>query len=241
MKKIISAILTLVTVLAMLASCGGGAKTPEQLLDEADTKLASSTYKATMDMNFSTDNSEVNAILQQMNLDTVIYFDGDNYSTTMMGAEMIFADDVVYISMNGQKMKQTLTEEQAAQLKGESSVTADFNNDMFESIELSEANGKQTITCTNLKDSAVEDILAQVEGVYDEGAEVTIGDVKLVVVLKDGAYESMSMEVSYNMTVMGQSISLDFDMNLVIDASAGKTITAPADADSYLEAPLGIV
>ena len=236
MKKLIALLLALTAMVASVVSCSAP-KSAAELLNDADAALASAPYKMTMSMDIDCDNELVATFIEAAAGETVAYIDGENFATEMLGMEMTVVDKVAYIKyeMEGVsvKYKQTLSEEDLAEAGSSLSMTESFDSEMFESVEMTTENGKTTITCTALKADKANEALSSVLGSLED-TDATIGDLSYVIVLKDGRYESATIEMSAEIDVSGIKTAVAYSIGITFDYDAGKTITAPADANEYV-------
>ena len=253
MKKIIS-IALLIAMLAMsvcaFASCE--AVTAASAIKKADQALLDAPYTVTMSMNFQSDNAEVNAIFEAMNMEIPVTVDGDNMAFTVksesMGMSasisMTVVDKVLYYDMSlfGQtaKMKANLTDEQYKELTEEDGLQMPVDSANFETLTLETVDGKQVITCTGITTEGTEALNKMMnESVGEMGAEAAISDLSFKITIADGKYESMALSVTYTVTVEGTTVSTTMTMNAKYAYDDVKPITAPADAASYEEMDFG--
>lgn len=238
MKRLIALILTLTTVIAAFASCAAP-KTAEELIAEADAAMAANPYKATMSMSMDCDNDLLASTFENMNYEFTAYVDGNNYITEMgEGATVTVVDGVSYTKYSfgneEYKIKDTLSESEIADGMAQFDVNETFDTEIFENKELANVDGKSVITFTAIKADEVDEFLGDAFGALED-ADLTLDDLKLVITLKDGKYESVVMTFGISMEVMTVSASIDCEVKMTIDHGAGKTVTAPEDADSYVE------
>ena len=249
MKKIIS-IALLIAMLAMsvcaFASCE--AVTAASAIEKADKALTEAPYTMNLAMNFSSDNAEVNSMLEVMNMEIPMTIDGDNVAMSMavetsgmkISLDMTILGSTLYYNMDflGQsmKMKTTMTEEQYKDLMEDSNTEMPINATNFETLTLETVDGKQVITCTGITAEGIEALNEIMnESVSDMGAEAAIGDISFVITIADGKYETFDLKVTYAVTVEGETITSTLAMKATYGYQDVKPITAPADADTYEE------
>lgn len=255
-KKIIALLLVAVMAVFALASCGGnggnggtggnggnGGNTPataESVIAAAESALTTAPYKITMSIDMESDNEEYNtqmsAMLSQISIP--ISFDGDNFSITMtiQGETMLTAaiDGTVYYSIPGSKLSFEATEEQLADLAGQMDISGDIGIADFETLTLTEENGKQIVTATNMKadsKSKIDEALGGITGTGSLGVEFT--DISYVATTSGGKYETAVVSFGFAIPVSAeQTVNVEASINCAFTYD-GVTVAAPADAAEY--------
>lgn len=240
LKKFLVLILSLSLVCCALTSCS---ETAAEAVAKADKALLSKPYQVDMDMSFSCDNQEMSSIFESMETDAKMYIDGDNMKLVMemMGAEleMLCYDKVMYmaISFDGQsqKAKATMNDEQLEEFLGENSTTSYFSISDFETVEMKNESGKTIITCTGISEEALaNEVNNAIEdmGLGETGAELEIENLKLVVVIENGKYDSYTVTGDYVIKIQGLSFNVGYEIELEFDYE-NIALSTPADASSY--------
>ncbi len=260
MKKLTSVLLALVLILSLFTLTGckeqlesllpgtstAQGENPEELLAAASQSLTERPYTMTMKMEFSSDNQEMNAVFEMMNMEIPVTIDGENLSMDMsmdimgetMTTKMILVDKVLYYDVQfagvSQKMKATLSDQQFAEFMGEQTVGMPVDYSEFAVLKAETKNGKTVISCEGITDAgkkALNDLMASsLEG---SGGSAAIGDFTYTITLKDGKYEAMDLTCTYTVTVAGLSVSVTMTMGADICYDNVPAITVPADADAY--------
>lgn len=245
MKKLIPFLLVLALIGGMLTACDGTAA----VLAKADKALEDAPYTVTMSMNFTSDNKEMNELFELMNVEVPVTIDGNNMAMDMsmdvmgskVGMKMTVVDKVLYYNMDlmGQamKMKCTLTEEQYNEFLSENNAELPVDAESFEKLSMETVDGKQVINCSGLLEQYVDEMNKMIaDAVAALGSvDCTVGDVGLIITVKDGKYESMKLSATYTITVDSESVSVTMNMNAAFSYDGVAAVTAPADADSYVE------
>lgn len=253
LKRLIAVFMCLVMVFAVLTSCNNETApkelTPEEMYDKAAENLLKVPYVATMTMDYSSDNEEVNSVFESMSgMELKINMDGTNFSMDMemMGITVnyICVDNVLYMEMMGMKVKSELTDEQMKEFSG------DYTGSSFTGVSLDDFNtvnsvknedGSYTITCKGLKGDGADLIDSVLGNVGTDEASVTIDKENLeyvFVIDKDCNYKSITASMSMNVEVDELGVvSVDATVKTETDFANGQKVTAPANADEYTEMP----
>ena len=232
----------------MLASC----QSVDSILEQAEAALLTTPYTMTMKMAFSSDNKTVDQILSIMNVEIPVTVDGKNIAMDMeldimgatAGVEAIVADMVMYynIQVMGQnvKMKATMNEEQYEEFMAESNTEMMVDPEDFGEMTVEKKDGKKYIACAKISDEALEELNEMMEDALKAvGGKATVSEVSYGVTLNDGKYEAMDMTCVYTVTVGGETCTVTFQLSAQFAYDNVEKITAPADADSYLEVNFG--
>lgn len=249
MKKILSVVLVLAMVLTgmcLFTSCDlADAATVVQKAEEA---LVNTPHVMTISMKFNCENAELNAIFSAMTMEIPVTVDGENLSLSMNVGEagtttnlnMVIVDKVLYynISVLGQevKMKSTLSEQDYAEFIKENSASMPVNPGHFETLTLESKDGKKIITCSGISEegrAALNETLGDTLSGLTE--EMSLSDLSYVLTIANGKYESMSLNVTYTMTVFDEPTTVSMIMDAAFTYTDVAPITAPADADSYTD------
>lgn len=256
MKKIIAILLVAIMSFTMLVSCGnnggnggeGGETTPptaESLIAAADAAFEdASCYKAIVAMVISTDNEILNETMGGEMTSTLIFNDGDYLMESPDSDGSLYARALVGNVAYRYEMdedgvitgeKCTLNEAQKNAVRGENLVAVEeqmlVGPDDFNTITLTEENGKYTIVYSDIK----EDSIAEVS---DYIGMIEFDTVTVTAVVKDGKYESFDLVMS--VVIDAAEIGLDIDKDITVTATIGMDfdftaydITLPENAASF--------
>ena len=256
-KRILALLLITAIALTCLVSCE---KTPEELVKAADEALLKRAYTVDIDMDFSSDNPEMNEAFKSMNdMDIEMAVNGDDMkldmdlSMSVMGISMamnssyVMIDNTLYLKMavssggysQNIKNKATLTEENIADFKEDAGVAYDVSSLDFENISMELVEDSFIITCDGIKADATEkltDMISdQLEG---SNAECAIENVKLVIEIEEGKYDTTTLSCDYKITVEGETYSVHMNSEMEYDYAELDepiVISAPTDASDYEE------
>ncbi len=242
-KKIIALLLVVLMSVFAFASCGGGnngddnkPKTAAEVIAAADAVLTKAPYQMSMTIGMTSDNEDVNDAFESMvgGMSYKLSVSGDDLKIdiAMMGinATVIYADGVAYMAAEGEKIKFEATEEQINQITSQVNVGGDITANDFNTVNLTEADGKQVITATDMKAESVEK-LNMLLGMASDGEDVPdLNNLTLVATVNDGKYESLV--VSFDYTVEGIAINASVNTTFTYENTV---VSAPADAADYEE------
>ena len=152
--------------------------------------------------------------------------DGNNYSRN----DIVYVDGVLYSGNTRKPMSITGAK---SRVLSQAAYVLDMCVDFFETVSLTEANGKYTVTCSGVKESA-EDELFEIFGFTNmpEGYNVSIDELSYSFVVSAGKYESMTFSVVASQSYGENTMSASINMSASFDYDA-EAVVAPADADSY--------
>jgi hypothetical protein len=153
-------------------------------------------------------------------------------------AKVYYKDGVAYTEAAGEKIKMTMSLDDAMKLA--QSENFDFSEDAIKDQSKS-ADGKElkfTFDGAKLTNIA-DEVLGSLGSAVPQGSEYKIGDVVCTAVLDDaGAIKSEHIVFSAEMTAAGATASIDYDLTMTYSQVGNVTITAPTDLASYKEAQL---
>lgn len=250
MKKITAALLCMAMVLA-LAGCKG--KEPNEIYDEASKKTAELT---SMDADYVMDMSmtqgeetmdismDMNMKIDGINTDSMRYLmDG---TTSTMGQNidtfMYYENGYCYMEAMGQKFKYAMDlDEMSAQIT-QSLGSASMDSSYLQEITAKKDGDNQILTFTadaSKMDSYVQDVMGSL-GNSMPGMDQMDYSIKEVsgesVVNKEGYFSSAKVKMVMEMTVEGETVSMEIAVDMVYH-NPGQTVefAAPEDLDSYEE------
>lgn len=246
MKKRVFVLITALICLFALASCEN--ETAYSLYSGSVEKLnAAGGYEMNADVDIAiTIGSQTVEGSMQMNLKA----NGNNaamdYSMDMMDNKVdmsvAYVDGVAYTEMSGVKYKAAVSEEELESDGGMASFELpEMTEDALKDIELTEDGDNRSFTVTLTGDdvnSFWESIGSVADSLAEMGADIDFGDLTFTCTFdKDSNMTDMKVDITYIMDVSGQeasvAMSLDYDF---VNIGTAPTITAPADADSYIDA-----
>lgn len=247
MKKIISIVLAVITLLSVLSltSCE---KKPLDMLQEAAKVLNEVPYSMTLKISAETENSELQSVLNAVNVEMPITYDGNNLKMNMsmnlmeqpVDFTMSLVDKVLYYDMSMMgipvKMKATLTEDEIAQFRSNSNTEMPINYTQFAKLEAKTDNGKTIITCSDINEEGKKAMNEQMFGYLEDlGSSAELNRLSYIITLKDGKYEAVDISCDYTISVEGINVVITSTMGATYSYDNIDAITAPADADSYTE------
>ena len=248
MKTRIFALLLAVICVLTLASCKKDTAASlyadaTKAMEEANGYEANVCMKMTMEMAGET---------QNMDVDMAMKANGNSAYVSMNLAELgnvevTYVDGTMYMKTGDEKVKMAVSLEEFEKEYGSMLSTADLpaiTEDALKDVELVEDGDNRYFTVTldaATMQSYVNELMGGVMG-SSEDTDTPDYNIKSVVLTatfdKDGNLikANIKMEVSYEMDMIGEmKMSADMTMNFVNPGKA-PTVTAPADADSYVEA-----
>ena len=261
MKKLLAFLLVAVMSFAMLVSCGGngdgdgdgGDNTPptaESVLAAAQAALENSSYKTSVSLGLESNNAEMNEQFQELTAaDITLTVKGDDFSMeTKMESEGIslsqsvsIINKTVYVvqsygdQVSGRKCVLNDAQLVAASDKLKKDFAGDFALADFNSVVLSDVDGKQVITCTGIKDEALDKINELIKDILN-GAPVgaSYNDISIIYTVANGKFEKVDVSFGFTFEVEGESIDVDMSVDSAYDYSATE-LNAPANADTFVD------
>ena len=243
MKKtrVLALLLVLAAMLTALSSCG---LTPTSAIANAEKALTKAPYKIEMEMDLTCADKTYASIIEAMNTEMTMFVDGDNFqmgvSATGVDMTVTYVDGTAYSSMSafGQivRQKATLTEEQKAEFLEKNGASVGVDAIDFGSLSMTkDEDGDKIITCTELPEEALNELMESTLGDMGAGEiSMTAKDVKMTIELDDGKYDTVTLTLTYVMTVAGETVEIGARIELEYDyGDDAKTVTAPKDADTY--------
>ena len=244
--KIAALFLGLILLLSLFTACD--MDDPKAMQANAALKLLEAPYIMTMTMDYSCADEEINEVLQGISGSEIsMNVDGTNFTLEMktlgQKVEYVFADNVLYIDMMGIKMKSEVSEEDIDEVLdiGASNID-DFSVEVFSSVKTDKrADGSVEISCKGFTSEAnemISSLLESLEAIGDS-TKVELDKDKfeyVVVIGKDGRYESISMSLIINIDVDGDKLAVKYDANMAFNYEDAVKVKAPADADDYFDA-----
>ncbi len=155
--------------------------------------------------------------------------------------ETTFIDDVVYMSVSGQKIKYTVSSEELGEKLADSLGSAelpDLAEDFFENIDVIESeDGTKTVTLALDNDTAKE-----IMGIVGDQSEELGGTVGLenifftMTFTKENVLDKMTLDCDMTITTMGISMSVHMAVDYVfVNFGTAPEVSIPEDADSYVD------
>lgn len=245
--KIAALLLGLILLLSLFTACD--MDDPKAMQANAALKLLEAPYIMTMTMDYSCDDAKINQVLQSFVSDSEMSMnvDGKNFILKMktlgQKVEYVFADNVLYLEMMGIKMKSEVSEEDIGEvLDIGASYIDDLSVEAFSSVKTDKrADGSVEISCKGFTSEANEMISSLLDSLkaIGDSTKVELDKDKfeyVVVIGKDGKYESISMSLIINIDVDGDKLEVKYKANMAFNYEDAVKVKAPADADDYFDA-----
>ena len=247
MKRIIALVLLTVMTVTALSSCG---LTPDAMILKADKALRENPYSITSDIEYITENEELNALFTQMDMSEVVtYVDGDNIKTSIsisvMGFEAgyncVLVDNVLYNTatvggMSATKLKATLTEEEIDEFIDGSGSSELVSADDFAKLELKKDGNTYTIIGKDAANDYLDEALADVEEQLEAlDFDVTIDRADLEMVLEDEKYKTVTIVFTCTFSSGNDSYTVTIKNTNEFAYGDEYAVSAPADADKYID------
>ena len=231
--------------------------TVDELITQADEAVKNFSYRVAVDMAFTgdeTDETTKQIISSLNNVEMLLSADGENaelsYGVEMeyegisvaVNMKMVSVGNTVYImseqsvddQKNTVKMKAVATDEQLKELLGQTgSGVSDVTHSDFEKVEMSKVDGNYVITCTNLKEDAVDKLNSVLASSAGDLSSVSVSNAKLTVEINNGKYQKATITCDYTLDIGDSEIitlGASIDMNYTYEDF---DISAPSDANDY--------
>ncbi|MDO5550467.1 MAG: hypothetical protein Q4F76_04805 [Lachnospiraceae bacterium] len=246
MKKLLSIVLTMTLVLS-LAGCSK--PDPREIYDAASKKSGeladmAMTYETDMKMIQGEDTLDMTMSMEMkmtgINSDNLRYV--AEGTTSAMGQEipmsMYYEDGWYYMDTMGQKFKYAMDMETMMEQIKQSMGNANMSSEYLTDITAEKDGDSQILTFTadaSKLDSYVQDIMGMM-GTGMEGVSYTIHEMSgEAVVNKEGYFSSSKILMKMDMTVEGESVAMEIDMDVVYQ-NPGQSVTIDTpDLEGYTE------
>lgn len=252
MKKCLALILSAAMVLSLAACGGGGGKDPKVIYDEASKKTSelkdldiSTVVDMTMsqgeekvDMSTSMDIKMVNANAEDMKY----YAEG---KTSAMGQDMAmtmyYEGGYYYMDMAGQKIKYAMDINAMMEQVKQSTEGGTMDSAYMKDIKAKKDGDNQVLTFTmdaTKLDEYVKDVMSSMSGMTAGMEDVTYTIKEAsgeAVVNKDGYFTKADIKMVMEMSVQGETISVDMTTSASYN-NLGQAVEIPAvDLEGYQE------
>lgn len=246
MKKLLSIVLSAALALS-LAGCSK--PDPKAIYDAASKKSAEltdldMTYDADMKMNQGEDSLDMTMSMDMkmtgLNTDSMRYF--AEGTTSAMGQEipvsMYYEDGYYYMDTMGQKFKYAMDIETMMEQINQNMGSAAMSSEYLSEITAEKDGDNQVLTFTadeSKLDSYVQEVM-EMMGTDLEGVSYTINEMSgEAVVNKEGYFASSKILMKMDMTLEGETITMDLDMD-VDYRNPGQSVTIDTpDLEGYTE------
>lgn len=250
MKTRIFALLLAVICVLTLASCKKDTAASlyadaTKAMEEANGYEANVSLKMTMEMAGETQNMDMDMSMKANGDSVYVSMDLDGIGSTTV----TYVDGTMYMLAGDEKTKATVSLEDFKKDYGSMMTTTELpelSEEALKDVELVEDGDNRSFTVTldaATMQTYVNELMGGVMG-SSEDTDMPDFDIKSIVLTptfdKDGNMikANLKMEVSYEMDMIGEmKITMDMTMDFVNPGKA-PTITAPADADAYVESDL---
>jgi len=248
-------ILALAAIMLLSASACGQKASAFDVYSDANAKLQSvkameATMEATMSMVYGEETIDITmsgVIKELIHSETDIEFSAElAVDMAMLGMamdmSMYFKDGYYYMEVMGQKVKMELPLEKALEQVQMNAVEFD-EAAIKESSLVAKDGGKELsftldgAAMTEMVDKQVSGLLGSMGDMGLAGMEYNYGDIIVTAFVdKDGNMKTMGMVMSFDMTMEGESISAEIDMQVEYVAFDDDVkLDIPADLDSFVE------
>lgn len=251
----ISRIVSLFVALALFLSCAVSCMAPDAkaLLDEATAAMAETPYTLTMNMSFSSDNTEIDALLSAMSVkDMKVDVDGDDIHFKMDMDAGIVKTEMEYTVVSGMiymkmiasaygynetvKQKAAINEQQLDEFMSEMQLSQNMDIADFVEIDLTTSDGAYVISCSGVTEKLNEAFDEMMSGALESmGDSIKISNAAYEIKIKDKKIDSARLTFTCNLTVNGEEIEFSMISNMNYDYEGAVSISAPSDASSYKE------
>ena len=218
-KKIIAAALVLAILTASLCSCDllFGSMSAEELVAEADAALAQNDHTIVSSIQYLYEGEANNDGINTPVIATEV--DGDNFrismsldgETTDNGVIYTYVDGTLYtqLSENGVATNTPTVIDDAAKAELTASYGSIVGIEDFEVVETTAFGKNGMITCADMKDETINDMIEFLENQLDlDGATVAVKESALVITTLSGMYVSNIFTCQYIITTETDAYTL---------------------------------
>lgn len=242
MKKMIrTAALVMSTIMVFSMTACAKKEDPKAVFDAAvkkNAELTSMDMDTTMKMTMTQGEQtmdvtvEMNMKMSNLNQDTMSYL-AETKTSTMgqsMDATIFYTDGYYYMDGMGQKVKYPMDLSEIMKAVKESTDNTSLTSEQIKEISMKKEGDNTILTYTGdpeKMNSYMDDIMSNMTGMGAgvEDVDMTIKEVGgTYTVNKDGYYTDMTMNMSVDMTMGGESVSMVLDMTGKVN-NPGQDIT----------------
>lgn len=242
-KRIIGVVLILALFVCSFASCKKEVEKPADPVGDANKALTENTYFVQSSLNYTSEDAEMLAAIGSFRTPTIqIRVDKDKFEGTLNithGGAMnylkyTFVDGVLYTEWkeNGKTVqnKQTIGDEQKADIKDNFGVGANVTSDDFNKVVTENVDGKTVVKCSDIKDDA---LLALVNALKNEfaaanmNASVALKNATLNIEIVDGKYDTVDLVCEYYISTAIDSYSIGMTYSSKFNYGGNFEIVAP--------------
>lgn len=255
MRKLMKKTAALLMAAAMAASMMACGKSPEEIFNEASAKSAEM-KDIDMDMSMVISmaveevnmdiNMDMNLKASDMNTEEMLYLAEGKVGVAAAGAEQamdmktFYADGYCYTETMGEKIKYAMDLESMMETVAQNNMasTGMKAEDMLE-LEMTKDGDNKVFTFTADPEKINDTMAASLSSMTEQlgtDAEVKItGITGVCTVNKDGYYTNMTMNMTYEMTMMGMTLTATGDVETTLNnPGAAVEVTLP-DTEGYTE------
>lgn len=256
-SKIVSLLLIAALLLSSLTACN---LTAEQIVEKADKALEKRAYVLEIDIDYRTEDQEISTIFDQLERsETVMYFKNGNViarndlainygegDTTFISTYTV-VDGVLYLNLSytadgvtrDVKSKAVIDADKQTQLEDKLSLVGGIGVFDFSNVTLSRDEDEYDIVCRGISDDKRIEIEKLLISELESTAEsVRATDVKMVVEIENGKYDTVTVFAEYSIVVSGKTYSVGMTVELEYEYDEKFDVSVPADASEYLDADI---
>lgn len=251
-RKIISLLLAFVLTICCMTSCGEPElPSAKELTDNATAETSSAPYSVNMYVNFTGDDEEHKDMLSAASISGMrLNVDGDRIDLSAkktvegIGVDMKYTvvGGIMYVKLaisafgthQTVKQKAELNSTQLKQLLSENNASTDISIYDFEKYSVEKQEDVYVITCTGITERT-EKILRDSVSALEGYSVVDTSNVKYVIKIKDGKYDSLYLSCDYKMSGKGKTMEFTMRMGMKYEYDTSFSIYAPDDSQNYTE------
>ena len=259
MKKLLALVLFIALMCSTLISCDLFQKEPEvyvetaeDVIEKADAALLEAPYKVMLEMEYESNNREINAIISPLSMEMPMIIDGNNVAMDMtvksngsyVDVKARVVDKVMYydVIMPGQivKIKANMSDDQYKDFLKDTEPGLTVGAEDFGELTLEEKDGEKHISGSELTAKGLKKLNDMMDEAMGDTHDRIKGDISIVdvtynVVIAGGKYRSMEVVCIYSQSVSGGIYNITVRMVAELSYYDIDPITAPYDADVYTE------
>ena len=259
MKKLLALVLFIALMCSALISCDLFQEEPEvyvetaeDVIEKADAALLKAPYKMTLNMEYESNNSEINTRISPLSMEIPVIIDGENMAMDIqmklngsyVDVRAIVADKVMYYYAvtPGEivKIKANMNDEQYEELLKDTDPGLTVGTEDFGELTLEEKDGEKYISGGQITEKGLEklnDIMDEALGDVSDRmkGDISITDATCNVVIAGGKYRFMEAVYTYSQNFAGSIYTITVRMVAEFSYYNIEPVTAPYNADAYTE------
>ena len=249
--RILSLMLATVLALSSFASCDILMGKPEDVIADAEAELAKAPYTADIDIEFSTDDPDMQSVISEIrDMHVSLSVNGDDatvstrisMSDTTVEVDCTFLDEMVYRkdyvkvgNRSGTIYRKAYASDADVKILTEDAAPgSEIDYFDFETVEMQTSGEIKLITCTDVKHESLESIKELLADSLDISSDaISVSELEYIIRIKDGKYDGIYFTCTYSIGISGEVYDVTLRMVTSYDYTTPVEISVPEDTSEY--------